>query len=74
MTELERWEYAVWRVTRPDTGNAKVTHVNGRRALNPVSLFDELERAGLAGWELVSTLPVGERRGAMFFRRRLVED
>jgi hypothetical protein len=64
----------VWGVVRSNTENARVTHINGRPPLNAVSLFDELERAGMNGWELVSTLPVGERRGAMFFRRPLVEE
>src|SRR5215212_10289750 len=59
---VERWEYQTWGVTRAHADNAQVRHIDGRRVINSRSLFDELERAGLEGWELVSTLPVGELR------------
>ena len=72
--DVPQWEYMVWGVTRPHSDKAQIRFIDGRPPLNPRSLFDELERAGEAGWELVSTLPVGKRSGAMFFRRPSAED
>jgi hypothetical protein len=72
--DVPQWEYMTWGVTRPHSDKAEIRFMDGRPLLNPQSLFDELERAGMAGWELVSTLPVGKRSGAMFFRHPSEED
>jgi hypothetical protein len=71
---MPQWEYMTWAVTRPHSSNARIRYVDGKKPLTPRSFFAELERAGMEGWELVSTLPVGERSGAMFFKRLLEED
>jgi hypothetical protein len=70
----QKWEYMTWGVTRPNSGDARVRYVDGKRPLVRRSFVADLEQAGRDGWELVSTIPVGERSGAMFFKRLLVED
>ena len=59
--DVLQWEYMTWGVIRPHSDKAQIRFIDGRPPLNPPSLFDELERAGEAGWELVSVVLEGWR-------------
>ena len=69
-----RWEYMVWGVVRPNTDNARVTHINGRTAAQFGLALRRVRAGGIKGGSWCRRSRWASDGVPLFFRRQLVED